>query len=158
MKTILVRQATTEDLETLNRFQQGVIAAERPLDPTIKDNPVKYYDISRMLESQDVRFVIAESGALAVGCGFARIEAAEPYLKHRMQGYLGLMYVDPGYRGQSVIGKIIDALKLWCRSRGISELRLEVYDDNAAAIRAYQKAGFRRLVLQMRLGLIDEAP
>lgn len=63
------------------------------------------------------------------------------------------MYVDPACRGQSVIGKIIDALKHWCRSRGISELRLEVYNDNAAAIRAYQKAGFHPLSLQMRLGL-----
>jgi len=158
MKTIVVRQATAEDLETLNRFQQGVIATERPFDPTIKDNPVQYYDIARMLGSDDIRFVIAKSGSSMVGCGFARIEAAKPYLKHRMQGYLGLMYVDPAYRGQSVIGKIIDALKHWCRFHGISELRLEVYSDNAAAIRAYQKAGFRALSLEMRLGLSDEGP
>jgi ribosomal protein S18 acetylase RimI-like enzyme len=155
MQTIVVRQAIAEDLETLNRFQQGVIATERPFDPTIRDSPVQYYDIARMLESDDVRFVIAESDAGVVGCGYARIETAKPYLKHRMHGYLGLMYVDSGYRGQSVIGKIIDALKHWCRSRGISELRLEVYSDNAAAIRAYHKAGFRHLSLEMRLGLPD---
>ena len=158
MQPIVVRPATAYDLETLNRFQQGVIATERPFDPTINDNPVQYYDISSMLRSDDVRFVIAESDSNIVGCGYARVEAAKPYLKHRMHGYFGLMYVDPAYRGQSVIGSIIDDLKRWCRSRDISELRLEVYHDNAAAIRAYEKAGFRRLSLEMRLGLDDEPP
>ena len=156
MQAIVVRQATAEDLGTLNRFQQDIMATERPFDRTIKDSPIQYYDISRMLTFDDIRFVIAESGSSMVGCGYARIEAAKPYLKHRLHGYLGLMYVDPAYRGQSVIGKIIDALKEWCRSRSITELRLEVYDDNVAAIRAYQKAGFRHLSREMRLGLFDE--
>jgi hypothetical protein len=105
MQPIVVRQATADDLETLNRFQQGVIATERPFEPTIKDNPVRYYDISRMLGSDDVRFVIAESGPLMVGCGFARIEFSKPYLKHRIQGYLGLMYVDLAYRGHSHVSE-----------------------------------------------------
>ena len=65
------------------------------------------------------------------------------------------MYVDPTHRGQSVNRKIIDALKTWCRTRQISELRLDVYSGNLAAIRAYQKAGFAEHLLEMRLGLSD---
>ena len=158
MQAITIRQATLEDLQTLNRFQQEVIAAERPFDPTLRDSPVQYYDIARMLGSDEVRFVVAESDSVAVGCGYARVEAAKPYLKHPTHGYFGLMYVDPAYRGQSVIGSIIDALKHWVRGRGIREMRLEVYSDNAAAIRAYQKAGFRGLTLEMRSELSEEGP
>jgi GNAT superfamily N-acetyltransferase len=153
MQDLVVRPATAEDLGTLDRFQQGVVDAERRFDATIKQGPVSYYDIPRMLESDEIHFVVAEVERRAVGCGFARIEAAKHYLRHAQHAYLGLMYVDPAYRGQSVISAIIDALKQWSRSRGICEARLEVYGDNAAAIKAYEKAGFRPLAIEMRLGL-----
>lgn len=156
MQSIVVRRATAQDLETLNRFQQDIMVAERPFDPTIKDGALRYYDIPGLLASDDVMFVVAEAGDEPVGCGFARIEVAKPYLRHSAHGYLGLMYVDPAYRGQSINSKIIECLKLWCRSRGITELRLEVYRNNAAAVRAYEKAGFHQLILEMRLGLSDE--
>jgi ribosomal protein S18 acetylase RimI-like enzyme len=153
MHPIIVRQAEAQDLGTLNRFQQGVLAAERPFDPTIKDGPVEYYDIAPMLASAQVRFVVAEADSEIIGCGFARIEPAKHYLKHVHHAYLGLMYVDPRYRGRSVNRRIIDELKRWCVSSGISEMRLEVYRGNDAAVRAYEKAGFDTLLLEMRLGL-----
>jgi GNAT superfamily N-acetyltransferase len=144
------------DLDVLERFQQGVVAAERPFDSTISDQPVRYYDIPALLASQQAMFAVAESAGEIIGCGFARIEAAKEYLKHSRHGYLGLMYVDPAYRGRSVNGKIIEALKSWCRARGVTELRLEVYGANAAAIRAYEKAGFSQLIVEMRMPLPDD--
>jgi GNAT superfamily N-acetyltransferase len=152
---VTVRPATPGDLAALLRFQQGVVEAERPFDPTLKDGSVHYYDIAALMASTDVHFLVAECGSDLVGCGFVRIEAAEHYLKHPLHGYLGLMYVDPSHRGQAVNGKIVDALKTWCRARQITELRLEVYSGNRAAIRAYQKQGFAEHMLEMRLGLND---
>lgn len=152
---LTIRQATTEDLADLLLFQQGVVDAERAFDPTIKDGPVHYYDIAAMLASHDVHFLVAECGSDLAGCGYARIEAAKHYLKHPVHAYLGLMYVDPAHRGQAVNLGIIDALKMWCRARHVTELRLEVYSGNRGAIRAYQKAGFAEHMVEMRLGLTD---
>jgi len=152
---LIVRQATPGDLAALLRFQQCVVEAERAFDPTIKDGPVHYYDIAALISSPDVHFLVAERGSELVGCGYARIEAAKHYLKHPLHAYLGLMYVDPTHRGQAVNAGIIDALKTWCRARQVTELRLEVYSGNQAAIRAYQKAGFAEHMLEMRLGLND---
>jgi GNAT superfamily N-acetyltransferase len=152
---VTIRQATPGDLVALLRFQQGIVEAERPFDPTIKDGSVNYYDIAALISSPEVHFLVAECGANLVGCGFARIEAAKYYLRHPVHAYLGLMYVDPTHRGQAVNAKIIDGLKAWCRTRQITELRLEVYSGNRAAIRAYQKAGFAEHMLEMRLGLAD---
>lgn len=45
MQSIVVRRATAQDLETLDRFQQDIMVAERPFDPTIKDGALRYYDI-----------------------------------------------------------------------------------------------------------------
>jgi ribosomal protein S18 acetylase RimI-like enzyme len=156
MNPIRIRPANSADVDTLNRFQQGVVTAERPFDLTIKDGPVQYYDIARMMASDQVRFVVAESGSEVIGCGFARIETAKHYLKHPSQGYLGMMYVDPKYRGQSVGKRIIDALKQWCLSKNVRELRLEVYHDNGPAVKAYEKAGFQHFMIEMRLNLEDE--
>jgi GNAT superfamily N-acetyltransferase len=154
---LTIRQAIPGDLAALLRFQQGVVEAERAFDPTIKDGPVHYYDIAALISSPDVHFLVAECGPDLAGCGYARIEAAKHYLRHPMHAYLGLMYVEPTHRGQSVNGRIIDALKTWCRAKQITELRLEVYSGNRAAVRAYLKAGFSEHVLEMRLSLIDDA-
>jgi GNAT superfamily N-acetyltransferase len=48
------------------------------------------------------------------------------------------MYTDPQHRGKGVNAIIIEALKEWCLSK-ITELRLDVYNDNPSAIRAYEK-------------------
>ena len=127
--------------------------AERPFDPTLKAGPIQYYDIERMLLADNVRFVVAERGNTVVGCGFARIDNAKTYLSHSQQAYLGLMYVDPKYRGQSINGGIVEHLKAWCRSKGVTELRLEVYSDNRVAVGAYEKAGFSKHMIEMRIRL-----
>ena len=114
---------------------------------------MQYYDIESLLKSEAARFVVAAAGAEIVACGFARIDAAKPYLRHAAHAYLGLMYVEPRHRGHAVNRAIIDELKQWCLARRVTELRLEVYHDNLAAIRAYEKAGFSKLLIEMRLEL-----
>jgi GNAT superfamily N-acetyltransferase len=156
MNAVRIRTAVHQDLATLLRFQEGVVNAERPFDRTLRAGSIQYYDIGRMLLAEEVRFVVAESADRLVGCGFARLAASKPYLRHPTHGYLGLMYVDPDYRGQSINGRIVSALKDWCLSKGTTELRLEVYSDNAQAIRAYEKAGFSRHIIEMRMGLSEE--
>jgi ribosomal protein S18 acetylase RimI-like enzyme len=156
MHRAIVRHATTEDLEDLLRFEQGIVSAERPFDRTIQDGSIHYYDIRRMLTSPEVQFVVAESDSRIVACGFARIDAAKPYLKHRLQAYVGLIYVDPAHRGEGLCGKIIDELKRWCRAKDVAEMRLEVYHDNLAAVKAYEKAGFSKHMMEMRICLSDE--
>lgn len=153
MSAISLRRADHRDLATILRFQQGVVDAERPYDETLKDGAIRYYDFEQLLNSQQVYFLIAESSNEPIGCGFARLEAAKSYVKHDRVGYLGLMYVQPAFRGRGVVGAIIDELKDWCRLSGVRELRLEVYPDNARAVKAYERAGFRPQMLEMRLPL-----
>ncbi len=155
MEPVLIRPASLEDLGALLRFQRGVVDAERSFDPTLKDGDIHYYDIVRLITDENARFLVAQSGAELVGCGFARIDRSKPYLKHAEHAYLGLMFVAPGHRGLGINGKIVDELKRWCRERKIAELRLEVYRNNAAAIGAYEKTGFAEHIVEMRMNLPD---
>jgi len=66
--------------------------------------------------------------------------------------YIGFMYVVPEERGKGINKLILEALVSWARSKGITEIRIEVYAENASAIKAYQKAGFASLLTTMRLG------
>ncbi len=153
MDTIHVRKATINDLDTLLHFEQGIMEAERPFDETLKQKDAHYYDLRTMLHSDAVELVIAELNQEPVGCGYARIEKAKPYNKHEQYAYLGFMYVLPEHRGKGINQRIVEALKAWSLSKGLTELRLEVYFQNEAAIKAYEKAGFSKLMIEMRMGL-----
>ena len=153
MSQFTVRPATKEDLDTLYRFEQGIITAERPYNETLKPGPINYYDLKEMLHLPHVHIVVALDGNKIIGSGYARIESSKSYLQHAQHSYFGFMYVEPAYRRTGVNQLVIDALKAWSLSRGIYELRLHVYTDNAAAIRAYEKVGFEKHLLEMRMKL-----
>ena len=154
MNPIIIRPAAAEDLPQLYLFEQGIIATERPFDPTLNDDPIHYYDLAAMIDAHEVALVVAESDGVLIGSGYARIEPAKPYLRHRLHAYLGFMYVEPAHRGKGINQMIIDALKHWALSRNITELRLDVYYPNTNAIRAYEKAGFTQHLINMRLGIL----
>jgi GNAT superfamily N-acetyltransferase len=152
-KEIVIRKAVHNDLETLLEFEQGVINAERPFDPTLKKEKTKYYDLDEMLTASHIHLVVAEQENKIIGCGYARIENAQPYLEHKQHSYLGFMYTHPHHRGKGVNKQIIDELIRWSKKKSVTEMRLEVYYDNSPAIQAYEKAGFSTHMITMRMGI-----
>ncbi|MFD2099492.1 GNAT family N-acetyltransferase [Flagellimonas iocasae] len=148
---ITVRNATLEDLPILLNFEQGIITAERPFDVTIKEDPVSYYDLERMIKDEDSCVVVAEMEGKVVSSGYAISKRARHYLDHEFYAYLGFMYTDPGFRGKGINALIVDELKKWSKEKGFKEIRLTVYNDNLPAIKAYEKVGFKKHIIEMRL-------
>jgi GNAT superfamily N-acetyltransferase len=153
MSTITIRKAREKDLEKLLEFEQGIIKAERPFDATLKEGEIHYYDLQKMITDTHIEIVVATIDTQIIGSGYARIEDAKPYLNHKSYAYLGFMFTDPNHRGKGVNAKIIDRLKDWCRVQNINELRLDVYNDNDSAVKAYEKVGFQKQLVNMRMGL-----
>ena len=149
----IVRKATLEDVPVLLEFEQGLIKAERPMDETIKDGKISYYDVSEFIKNDDSELYVVELNGEIVASGYAKIKPDRHYLKHAKQGYLGFMFVPESRRGKGYNKLIIDALKAWCRERQVFEIRLDVYDVNHSAIRAYEKAGFKKHLITMRMNL-----
>ncbi|HMK17591.1 MAG TPA: GNAT family N-acetyltransferase [Chitinophagaceae bacterium] len=156
MIEIKIRKASLLDLDQLMVFEQDLIKAERPFDPTLKPDPITYYDLKSLLTSPLAEVVVAEADNKIIASGYARIDKSRHFLKHNHHAYLGFMYVVPEYRGQGINKKIMDVLKDWAVSQNITEFSLEVYYDNASAIKAYEKIGFSRYILEMRYNLEDE--
>jgi ribosomal protein S18 acetylase RimI-like enzyme len=156
MDQIKVRKATLDDLDQLLVFEQALIKAERPFDPTVKPDPINYYDLKAMLTASHIEVAVAEINDQVIASGYARIDKSKSFLKHSNHGYLGFMYVLPEQRGKGINKQIIDHLKKWAAAQGINEFRLEVYYDNESAIKAYEKIGFIRYSLEMRFNLEGE--
>ena len=123
------------------------------LDSTIKKEHTRYYDLEHMIHADHIRLLVAELNNEPIGCGYARIEDAKHYLQHAQHAYLGFMYVTPQHQGKGVNKLIMDALFKWSALKNINEIRLDVYYQNDAAIKAYEKVGFVKHMIEMRLGL-----
>lgn len=149
--SVNIRKATLRDLPVLLQFEQGVIEAERPFDPTIQEGEINYYNISELITNSNSEVFVAEIENEIVASGYAKIKTDRHYLKHKHQGYLGFMFVPKNHRGKQINKLIINALLKWCKSKKIFEIRLDVYDDNISAIKAYEKVGFKKHMINMRL-------
>lgn len=146
----ITRFATNVDLPKLSEFLQSLVDAERPFDSTLKEGEIFYYDIQNLIIDKATEVLVVDNGNQIIGCGYAQIRTAKAYEKHESFGYLGFMFVSPEFRGKGISNLLLNDLKKWVLSQGITEVRLEVYHDNEAAVKAYEKAGFKKLITTMR--------
>jgi GNAT superfamily N-acetyltransferase len=147
----ILRKATKDDLDVLLSFEQGIITAERPFDPTLKPDTIHYYDLAYLIEHDDAQVLVVTYDDEVIASGYAKIKYAEEYYLHHAYSYLGFMYVKEAHRGKGINKIIIDGLLQWSEEKGLKEVRLQVYDDNASAIKAYEKVGFKQHMVEMRL-------
>ena len=151
----IVRKATKEDLPILDTFMDALVDAERPMDVTIKDGKVIYYNLEDFISEDNSILYVVELNKELVASGYAKIKPDRSYLKHEKHAYLGFMFVPEKHRGNGYNKLIIDALLTWSKTKNISEIRLDVYDSNPSAIRAYEKVGFKKHMIKMRMNLND---
>lgn len=148
---INIREAKLSDLDLLRKFEQEVIMYERPFAPNLKNDPIQYYDLEKLIHDKDSYLLVATLNDDIIGTGYSVIETSEPFKKPDKYAYLGFMFVKPQHRGKGVNGKIIDALIDINKANGITEVQLDVYAENQSALKAYKKKGFTEDLLKMRL-------
>lgn len=83
-----------------------------------------------------IAFFTARLDGKAVGCGGIAFEDGFAELKR--------MYVRPDARGKGVVQAVIAQLEAEARARGVTHVLLETGDVLHAAIRVYERAGFKR--------------
>ena len=148
---IEIRPAVADDIESILTFEQGVVAAERPFNDKLKTGEVHYYDVAALVGSDSSQVLVAEVSGRLVGTGHASIKDSLEYLTHEQHACLGLMYVDPEFRGRGIIQSIIADLMQWARTMGVSDFYLDVYAGNQSAVKAYEKFGFEPNLIEMKM-------
>jgi len=63
------------------------------------------------------------------------------------------MYVKPAFRGQKISTILLESLKNWAKKKALKELRLDVYINNTEAIKVYERFGFTKSLVNMRMDI-----
>ncbi|WP_343328309.1 GNAT family N-acetyltransferase [Polaribacter staleyi] len=153
MNKFSIRTANLNDLETLLEFEQGVIKAERPLDPFLGDGKLFYYNIPELITNKNIHLIVAVSNNQLVASGYLRIENSKHYHKNPKHGYIGFIFVKPSFRGNRISKLILEALKNWAKEKDLKELRLDVYSNNSDAIKSYERFGFTKGLVNMKMDI-----
>ena len=111
MSNFLTRPASDDDLQKLLELEQGIILSERPYDPYLRESDVSYYDIPALINDADSHLIVVESEGNVIGCGYAQIRQSKACHSHDQHCYLGFVYLEPEYRGNSLGKLILDALQ-----------------------------------------------
>ena len=153
MTIISIRTANLNDLETLLEFEQGVIKAERPMDSFLKEGTLSYYNITELITAKNSHLIVAVTNKELVGSGYLKIEDSNHYHKNPKHGYIGFIFVKPTFRGQRISNLILKSLKKWGEEKGLKELRLDVYSKNTDALKSYNRFGFTKGLVNMKIDI-----
>ena len=83
-----------------------------------------------------VRFFLARLDGVAMGCGGVALFSTFAEVKR--------MYVREAARGSGLARALLERIEVESKENGLDLLRLETGDRQLAAIRFYERAGFRR--------------
>lgn len=120
-----IRRAARHDLEALVLLEQSF-----PGDRMTKAG------LSRLLASDSAEIWAADLDGAVVG------DAVVLFRRGFDSARLYSMVVDPSYRGRGLAKRLLDAAEAGARERGTVVMRLEVREENSAALALYQQAGF----------------
>jgi GNAT superfamily N-acetyltransferase len=87
---------------------------------------------------------LAERDGRVVGILRCVQVAGIPLVFPALHGYISSVFVVPEARRRGVLRLLFDAALAWCRSRGLTELRLHNAVDNGPANAAWEALGFEK--------------
>jgi len=95
------------------------------------------FSVQKLIEQKVAFFVLRDGGAPA-GCGGIKLFGSD-------FGELKRMYVRPEFRGRHYGELLISHLAAHAQAHGVTKLRLETGIHQEAAIRLYERVGFKRI-------------
>jgi len=104
---------------------------------------------AELLAKPDTVLLLASVDGAVIGYGLAHVSpasgtwVADTWQTGDRVGEIESLAVQPGYRGQGIGSRLLTALTAELATAGVRDLVLGVLPGNDAAIRLYQRQGFR---------------
>jgi [ribosomal protein S18]-alanine N-acetyltransferase len=95
--------------------------------------------IAYLLTDYNTIALAAKNNADIAGFIIAQIEVED----NTEFGHIVTLNIPPNFRKKGVATKLLQEIQSLLKKRGINECRLEVREDNHAAIKLYQKLGYQ---------------
>ncbi|EGQ7930839.1 GNAT family N-acetyltransferase [Vibrio vulnificus] len=123
------RVAKIADLDALNRLERELFVGDRIAPRQMK----------RFIQSEHAVLLVADSGQQLAGYALLLFHQGTQLSR------LYSIAVRPEFRGQKIAQSLIELCEQSAIEQGFTTLRLEVREDNSAAINLYKKLGYQKL-------------
>ena len=163
----MIREMDVKDREDIDRMQFELQKYFSEIDRTHESLPYKDIDdahryIQKMLDdvkNMNGKVFVAEENSQVIGFIQGVIiehkkgddEIYDLSHNSSKDGWIGLLFVKPEYRGSGVGRGLLDKMKDYFKSKECTSVRLLVLSDNTNAVSVYEKNGFLRHDLEMVL-------
>ncbi|MFL5498287.1 MAG: GNAT family N-acetyltransferase [Gemmatimonadaceae bacterium] len=159
--TVSIRRATQADVPTIGRLGALLVRTHHEFDPerfiAARPGTAQGYGsfLGTQLDEPDIIVLVAELEGKVIGYTYAGIE---DYDYMSLRGPAGALYdivVDPDHRGRGVGRRLLHATLEALKVRGAPRVVLSTAERNEPAQRLFEKAGFRRTMIEMTRELKD---
>jgi ribosomal protein S18 acetylase RimI-like enzyme len=155
MTSLVIRAAVPGDLEAIGRLGALLVGEhhgfdERRFIAATPDTPRGYASyLGTQLTDDKVIILVAEQDGVVVGYTYAGMEGWD-YMQ--LRGPAGALYdivVDPPSRGSGIGRALLERVIAELAARGAPRVVLSTAEQNVAAQRLFERAGFRRTMIEM---------
>ena len=152
---IAIRRATAADIPVIGRLGALLVRTHHDFDPQrfLAATPQTERGYGSYLRSQlanpDIVIFVAERSGVVVGYTYAGIEGFDYMALRGPAGVLHDIVVDPAHRGHGVGRLLLDATVAALEARGAPRVVLSTAARNEGAQRLFERAGFRRTMVEM---------
>jgi ribosomal protein S18 acetylase RimI-like enzyme len=156
-----IRGAAPADTPAIGRLGALLVRLHHDFDPqrfiAATSGTERAYGsfLGSQLDEPNIVILVAERGGEVIGYTYAGVEGND-YMA--LRGPAGVFYdivVDPAHRGQGVGRMLLEATIQALKSRGAPRVVLSTAERNEAAQRLFERAGFRRTMIEMTRELTD---
>jgi ribosomal protein S18 acetylase RimI-like enzyme len=158
-----IRPATAADLAAIGRLGALLVRTHHDFDPkrfmAATSRTEKSYGafLGTQLAEPNIVILVAERDGGVIGYTYAGMEGND-YMS--LRGPAGVVYdlvVDPAHRRQGVGRMLLDATLEILKARGVPRVVLSTAERNAPAQHLFDRAGFRRTMIEMTRELDGDA-
>lgn len=152
---VLIRKATTNDLDAVGRLGAALLRAHYAFDPLRfmaagADAESGYaWFLGTQLDRADSLVLVADDDGQVVGYLYAGIEPRNWKELRDEAGFVHDILVDEGSRGAGLAQHLMDAALAWFRERGVPRAILWTAAANSRAQGLFDRLGFRSTMIEM---------
>ena len=140
----MIELANDKDRAAVNRLARQIHQLHINWRPDIYRMPEELFPEERFAELIAKReLYVAKVGGTVVGYAMVTIRDQDlPELMKRKVFHIQLFCVDEEFRNHGIGTQMMEELRVLARAFGCTDLQLNVYPENDAAVSFYQKCGF----------------
>ena len=140
----MIELARAADRADVNRLARQIHQMHMDWRPDIYRMPEELFPEARFAELISKReLYVAKLDGIVAGYALTAIRVQDtPELVKRKVFYLQQLCVDEEFRNHGIGTQMMEELRVLARAFGCTDLQLNVYPQNDAAVSFYQKCGF----------------